>query len=795
MKKIITLFVAALCTISAWAYDFKVGDLYYRIIKEESMMPVVEPTAGAVTIVWCPVGFTPCIDNQLVFAGSYNDWNVSDPINMAHFEAMEGAYGWYKAVINPGDYSDSYLVLSGKPCALSTDGTFPSGWGHQWLNVEDGDCEVLAGDAFIEMEYDIESRLTVTSNSSVVYIRSYGFKVDPCFEPETYTVNFKAIAPALAADQTVYVVGDFNSWTTDANPMTYSNGVWTATVEGVDLGNGYRYVVNATWDHIELVAKEEGADCAAAISNRLVNDVEMVDVIANFKDITAKECEHNYMPARYTASAESSHFVEVTYNDGTGYWNYPYLTTALIPETVTYNDITYDVIGVSARAFYNCSSLKSVTIPNSVTSIGYNAFLGCSALTSVTLLSEIPPILGANVFSSATRSIPIYVPCGKLETYNATDGWNLFPNIQEPLAEYSITVDVNDSNKGIAKVDFNTFCEGNQISATANNGYHFVQWSDGVTDNPRTLVLTKDVVLTAEFALTVSGKCGDNLYWQYAGTTLAITGTGNMWKDIPWRLFCDSITTVDIANGATSISESAFANCKKLTKVILPASMEEVGANAFANCSRLYDIYSYATLPPLAELSSFVNYNADVHVICEAKDYYKKDMTWGEFANIVCVSSDKVSTDDIVINPGSTDVTITWPTAPNAETYVIVIKQGDKVFCTLTFNKDGMLLNIAFAPSRSGSHPVTYAASTGNGLRFTVTSLEESTTYGYDITTKDEKDITLSTYTGEFTTKSNVSTSVSDIQSPMTDCQKLLRNGQLIILRDGVEYNAQGQML
>ena len=159
------------------------------------------------------------------------------------------------------------------------------------------------------------------------------------------------------------------------------------------------------------------------------------------------------------------------------------------------------------------------------------------------------------------------------------------------------------------------------------------------------------------------------------------------------------------------------------------------------------------------------------------------------------MGSESVTTDGTIVTPGSTDVTITWPTDENADTYTILIMKGEEIFCRLLFNKDGQLLNIAFAPSRSGSHPVTYAASTGNGLRFTVTSLDAATTYGYDITTKDEKDNTLSTYTGEFTTKSNVSTSVSDIQSPMTDCQKLIRDGQLIIVRDGVEYNAMGQEL
>ena len=253
--------------------------------------PVVEATEGAVTIVWCPVGFTPCVDNQLVFAGNYNEYNT-DPAAMAHFEAVEGANGWYKAVITPADASAN-PVLEGKPCALASDGTFPSDWAHQWLNVEEGDCEILDGsaEAVLEVEYDVESKLKVTNNSSVVYVRSYGFKVNPCVEQETYSVTFTATAPELAADQTVYVVGDFNKWTTDANPLTFANGVWSTTVEGVVLGNGYKYVVNASWDNEELAAAEEGADCGKGISNRQVNDVEMIDVIANFKDITIAKCE------------------------------------------------------------------------------------------------------------------------------------------------------------------------------------------------------------------------------------------------------------------------------------------------------------------------------------------------------------------------------------------------------------------------------------------------------------------------------------------------------------------------
>ena len=83
----------------------------------------------------------------------------------------------------------------------------------------------------------------------------------------------------------------------------------------------------------------------------------------------------------------------------------------------------------------------------------------------------------------------------------------------------------------------------------------------------------------------------------------------------------------------------------------------------------------------------------------------------------------------------------------------------------------------------------------GSGLRFTVTGLNERTHYTYDLRAKDKDENTIQSHSGEFTTKSNVSTDMDNIQSPVTTCQKVMRNGQLIILRDGMEYNAQGQII
>jgi hypothetical protein len=147
----------------------------------------------------------------------------------------------------------------------------------------------------------------------------------------------------------------------------------------------------------------------------------------------------------------------------------------------------------------------------------------------------------------------------------------------------------------------------------------------------------------------------------------------------------------------------------------------------------------------------------------------------------------------VIIESGTTTVTITWPTKENVDTYTIIIKQDGILFGTLNFNADGQLLNIAFAPGRDGNHPAQFATKTTNGLRFTVTGLEESTNYTYDIISKDENNESIETYSGEFKTQSNTPTDVGNLDASTSNVHKLLRNGHLIIVRDGVEHTIMGQ--
>jgi hypothetical protein len=465
------------------------------------------------------------------------------------------------------------------------------------------------------------------------------------------------------------------------------------------------------------------------------------------------------------------------------------LTSIVVPDGVT---------SIGGGAFWACYSLESLTFPKSVNYIDYMIVASCHSLKLIDCKATTPPNFPPDInmsynFMDCPSDMVIYVPCGATNAYKNHQHWSYFGN-QIKEASYSIDVYSQDSNKGHVVVDQNSICDGAQITAVPHEGYSFIQWTDGNTDNPRRFEITRDTTFTAVFDQIFNGQCGDSLYWHYALNTLTITGSGAMWDTRPWSFVADEIEHVSLPTGLTYIGDDAFQDCLGLRNIDIPGTVTAIGDYSFSGCRYLTAINCYPLLPPYAEKTSFSNYSAQLNAPCDNLEAYKYDMIFGQFRNFECIGSESTTTDGVSVEPTSNTVTVTWPTDEDAETYTIEIMDGDEIFCLLTFNADGMLLNIAFAPSRDGNHHTAqHAEQTTNGLRFTITNLDEGTCYGYDITAKDVEDQTLSTYSGEFTTESL--TAVENIILPDNNTHKILHNGQLLIIRDGKTYNVMGQEL
>ena len=396
------------------------------------------------------------------------------------------------------------------------------------------------------------------------------------------------------------------------------------------------------------------------------------------------------------------------------------------------------------------------------------------------------------------------------------------------------------------------------FNATPNYGYHFVQWNDGNTDNPRTIWLSQDTTFTAEFAIDKSGTCGKNnlLQWTFADDgTLTISGNGELTENYTFgveaptqmqqlvvgnevtaigeRAFYEKNTLqkLIIGSNVTSIGKYAFAsiNNRQLTSLVMPAELltigdyafsgntyvesidfnaklQSIGAYAFKDCYRVSEMTCLATVTPdlgtdaLASINSY----ASLCVPAECLRKYQVDPNWGRFDLCELGTTSTVTENrTVTVEPTDNTAIFTWPTENNAASYSLQITKDGVVFCTLVFNSNGQLTGIAFAPGRNGAAHAPAATMSVAGMSFTVTGLDGASKYAYRLAVTNDASEELVAYSGEFATTGyngevNPGGNPEGIEDVFTDehkASKILRNGQIFILRGEKVYNAQGALV
>ncbi len=222
------------------------------------------------------------------------------------------------------------------------------------------------------------------------------------------------------------------------------------------------------------------------------------------------------------------------------------------------------VTTIGDYAFYDCSGLTSVTIPDSVTTIGGSAFEDCSGLTSITIPDSVTSI-GEYAFYWCTGLTSITIPdsvttIGDYAFYDCSGLTSItIPNRVTTLGNYAFR-----SCTGLTSITI-------PDSVTSIGEYAFY-WCTGLTS-----ITIPDSVTTI----------GDYAFYHCSCLTSvtipdSVTTIGNSaFYD------CSGLTSVTIPDGVTTIGDGAFRNCSGLASITIPNSVKTIGEAAFRGCTRL----------------------------------------------------------------------------------------------------------------------------------------------------------------------------------------------------------------
>ena len=269
-----------------------------------------------------------------------------------------------------------------------------------------------------------------------------------------------------------------------------------------------------------------------------------------------------------------------------------------IPSTVTppgSND-SYTVNKIGQYAFYGCSNLTSIVIPDGVEAIDDYALADCIYLGLVTVENEVPIAITAEVFNNSDRvNAALRVPAGSKAEYATASIWK----------EFSIILEGNEGSTFTAKTTEGydmVFTILDENAKTCQVGY-----LDGSSNKP---AVDRDAV---EGALTIPGSVNG-----YTVVKVGKYAFENVYK----------MRSVTIPNTVTAIEKYAFWSNFDCTSITIPSSVTSIGDYVF-DCSIMRLVTIEAETPLTITEWTFPNRgNATLCVPIGCKAVYAEDMNW-----------------------------------------------------------------------------------------------------------------------------------------------------------------------
>lgn len=324
-----------------------------------------------------------------------------------------------------------------------------------------------------------------------------------------------------------------------------------------------------------------------------------------------------------------------------GYWTYSlgssvytakvtgysgYSSSVSIPNTVTYNGITYRVTELAENLFKNNTTIRSITLPQNLAVIGNNAFYNCSNLSSITInsthLNNLPyyskafynagiNTRGINVtFGSGVTRIPSYLFSVYDTSYNSGNG--TYARISSICISDSITEIGSYAFRNC--YNLSTIYMGSKVKTIGESAFENCYPLSSITIPETTTSIGNNAFYNCSNLSSITIKATNLSDFPYYNKAFYNAGINNNSLDVVFspgvteipdymfRVYDSSqdygngtyahITSVTIPDTVTCIGDYAFSNCYDLTNITVGKGIKTIGECAFQYCS-----FSQFTIP------------------------------------------------------------------------------------------------------------------------------------------------------------------------------------------------------
>ncbi len=353
---------------------------------------------------------------------------------------------------------------------------------------------------------------------------------------------------------------------------------------------------------------------------------------------------------------------------------------------VTSMTISSSSISVSDHGCQGLSSLKEVNFPGNELGIGAYAFADCTSLSTVHL-SEGTYGIGEFAFSNCTSLHTINFPA-MLDRIGECAFFNC-PSLKKVT---SLSRVESSSSAAIGSMALGYFSGTSDTEVSTSKVENFT-----ICAYPKSalrIYAQENGFLFEEIPYPVSGSAGSNATWNYdaATKTLTIQGTGEIkdWDSyympeseytaLPadWFAWAHEVEKIVIGEGITSIGMTSFYDCSNVTSVQLPETLKEIHTGSFARMEKLTEItiprgvtmierWAFYHSSSLKTIYGYGGTAAESYVA--GIDGQEMGFQFVDLDKMSAIAEETVTIDATYVGPGY--ITITWPTASEAEYYRI----------------------------------------------------------------------------------------------------------------------------